>query len=585
MPELHSYQVDTNNELADYTQGEQYTTPLDTYLKTRAERGWEYGITQLGFHQLEINSMNQDQYYDPNSLEPIENKWIDSKEAKDKYGISVNSGQKITQMAAEKVAQLKARDQQREQIIARGSSDAWTQALGFGAEAATTFLDPINLGAAFVPIVGEARGLMLMERFGPTAGRLITGAVEGAVGNAALEPFTYNMATSLNYEYDAFDSFLNIAAGGIIGAGAHAIGGKIADVFGISEWSRRLETGNIPPETHHNMLRTTVSQLMEDQKIQVSPILRSTLDELHPNLNSISSIRMMKSAEASAGVFEDSFKAQDALLTYREDIQNLLSDAEKQIMDATSTKDIVEAQSKIGSKINNLTERLNAAQKELEAAPASARTTLSREMAAISEELKQNQGILDNLLETRKYVDTLKNDFEMQSKGLQPDQRANIDATQADPTLMLNIEKYKDQNYAGLDKLDFNAIKSETDKAILRKAILAAQDINNLDQVTPEQLMELATKQSTLEGKWYYDPKISEEIDKNLEASFKNYDDTDAKTSLDETMAQVQALQKAEVFSEADVEELAAHDEKISLSKSIGEAIKSAATCVIREMI
>jgi len=588
MPELHSYPVDSSNELADYQLGDKYETPLDTGLAAHLSRGFSVGPSSI-YNAFGVGLEDSAMFkgYEADGT-PIPNEWIDAKTAKSRYGISINSGQKISDLSAQRIAQFKAADEERNAKINRMSTDFGTQALGFGAEMLGSLLDPISIGASFIPFVGEARGLMLMERFGPTAGRLLIGGIEGALGNAILEPLTYSAAKTLNYEYDAFDSFMNIAAGGIIGAGFHAGFGKVADHFGFSAWSKHIEAGRIEPEIHHTALRTAVGQALQDQTIQVSPIIRLALDEAHPNMDAISAIKLIKSAESSAEVFQSQFRAEDALLNYRNDMVGLLSESEKNIFQATSTKDLLDAQLNLGKDINTLTAQLDEFQQLIEEVHPAQKPAMARQMEAVANELEQKRSLLEDLHGTRKLTDELIKDLRSREEALNPESRSNLnlqDLNIEDQNLMLNIEKYKDANLANLDKLDFNSIQSESDKVLLRRAVLAAQDLNNLDKVTSDQLIDMATKQGTLEGKWYYEPEISRQIEENVKAAPKNYDDVDAQKQLDDIMGTIDNLKRAEAVSESELEQLDLYDENIKKSESFGNALKSAANCVIKGFI
>lgn len=588
MPELPSYPGLPYDQLADYEQGDKYELDLGLGLEARFSRGLNVGPKAIidAFSTTAGNSALYRGYEDDGT--PIPNEWLDAKQAKDKYGISINSGQKISDLSAERVAQFKALDQQRNTTINRMSQDVLTQGLGLGAEMLGSFLDPISIGASFVPIVGEARGLMLMERFGPTVGRLIVGGIEGLVGNALVEPLTYGAAKTLNYEYDAFDSFMNIAAGGIIGAGFHAGFGKVADHFGFSAWSKHIEAGRIEPEIHHTALRTAVGQALQDQTIQVSPIIRLALDEAHPNMDAISAIKLIKSAESSAEVFQSQFRAEDALLNYRNDMVGLLSESEKNIFQATSTKDLLDAQLNLGKDINTLTAQLDEFQQLIEEVHPAQKPAIARQMEAVANELEQKKSLLEDLHGTRKLTDELVKDLKSREDALNPESRSSLnlqDLNVEDQNLMLNIEKYKDANLSNLDRLDFNSIQSESDKVLLRRAVLAAQDLNNLDKVTSDQLIDMATKQGTLEGKWYYEPEISRQIEENVKAAPKNYDDVDAQKQLDDIMGTIDSLKRAEAISESELEQLDFYDENIKKSESFGNALKSAANCVIKGFI
>lgn len=570
----HSYGTEVPyDSLTDFESRSEYDSPYSSVLEAAGQRGLKYGITQSGLDRGSVNQLNQD-FYDPDTLEPIENLWLSSEEAKEQYGISVNSGQKITRFAAEKISEFKKQDEYRNLILNNASKDFGTQASALGVEMVTNLLDPINLAASFIPIVSQARSTLWAERFGPTAARLFTGAIEGAAGNALLEPFTLDNAKALNYDYDEWDSFMNIAAGGIVGAGLHAGFGKVGDVFGISTWSRHVERGRIKPADHHTATRTALSQALQDQKVEVSPIIRSAIERDLPNLDAISAVRMIKSAKDSAAVFDEQFAIEEMLSTHYDEIASMMTDAERQVLDATSSKDILDAQVQLGSDINLLTRQLEEMQQELIDAPAFRRTSLAREMARISDELEDKQEIFQNFLETRKLTDELIQQLEKDIDELAPESRAGVQP--ADENFILNIERYKDKDLKNLDEVGFDKIKSEADKALLRKAVLMAQDLNQLDKVDQDGLIELATNQNSLSNKWYYAQDVVDQMDENLKNAPKEFNDVDAQKALDDIIAKMDPEELAEM------DEL---DEKISLATKFGKALQSAATCVIQGIV
>lgn len=585
MPDLHSYGIDQNNELSDFVQGEQFSTPMDTYLKTRFDRGMAYGTSALGLNMLEKNYLdNTDTMYDPDTLEPVQNHWLTGKEAKDKYGLLLHDNEKMSDFAAQKVAQLQEEDKQRNATIERASQDWFTQGLGFGAETVATLLDPINVGAAFIPIVGEAKALSLMQRFGPTVGRLMVGATEGAVGNAILEPFNYSFANSLHYDYDAYDSFLNIAAGGIVGAGLHAGIGKISDKLGISEWSKHLKEKIIDIEDHQNMIKTGVGQIVQDQNLNVAPIAQISIRNKFPNLDHLGGLKLIKSAEESADIFKHEFDKLEIIKSYRDDIEGLLTDAEKQVFNATSTTDIVEGQISLGKDILSLREQIDNIQNIInEGTNKEQLGFLSYKMASLSETLDEKQGIYDNLLETRKYIDELSQDLEKQIDTLEPEKRSKLEnLNPQDSNFILNSEKYKDANSKILDKLDFNSIKNEVDKNLLRQALIKAQDLSKLDSITPEQLLDIATKQHSQENKWFSDSELISKINEQHKEIPVQYTETEADQSL-KTVMESLTPEQLEVFkNDSEFKKL---DENISEANSMIDIFKQAAQCIIEETL
>jgi chorismate mutase len=145
-----------------------------------------------------------------------------------------------------------------------------------------SLVDPLNIAAAFVPVVGEAKyASMLAKAAGPMgrAGvRATVGAAEGAVGTAALEPFNYGLSQQLEDDYTAMNTIMNIGFGGVLGAGLHTGAGAIKEaVMGGYHPSAAPPVGRTseimtytPPEARNDMARTVLAQLLEDRKVDVN---------------------------------------------------------------------------------------------------------------------------------------------------------------------------------------------------------------------------------------------------------------------------------------------------------------------------
>ena len=122
--------------------------------------------------------------------------------------------------------------------MARGPKGSWNPlsggfyvgaaklAVGIG----TSFLDPINIGASFIPVFGQARFAAIAARTGFKTARAVRGGVEGAVGATLLEPIVYGSAQKIQADYDLVDSFMNIGFGTIIGSGLHVGAGALKDI-------------------------------------------------------------------------------------------------------------------------------------------------------------------------------------------------------------------------------------------------------------------------------------------------------------------------------------------------------------------
>ena len=132
----------------------------------------------------------------------------------------------------------KKEERERQSILERGPQGSWNPfssgfyvgasklAVGIGA----SFLDPINIGASFIPVFGQARFAALAARTTLPKARAIRGAVEGSFGAAVVEPIVYTSAKQIQADYGIVDSFMNIGFGTILGTGLHVGAGKLKDI-------------------------------------------------------------------------------------------------------------------------------------------------------------------------------------------------------------------------------------------------------------------------------------------------------------------------------------------------------------------
>ena len=160
-----------------------------------------------------------------------------------------------------------------------------------------SFLDPVNIGASFIPVVGQANFARLAARTGFTTARLTRGAAEGLAGAALLEPLVYGVAQSVQADYDITDSLLNLTFGTILGGGLHVGAGKLKDINTARNFKKRIREANTPdeqlnlykeyypadgpimkkleetsPETRRLLLEKSVGDLLTEQPVDVTPI-------------------------------------------------------------------------------------------------------------------------------------------------------------------------------------------------------------------------------------------------------------------------------------------------------------------------
>jgi hypothetical protein len=173
------------------------------------------------------------------------------------------------------LVQRKQVEQERASVVSRGPQN--TYGTFFLASLATNFADPINIGSAFIPVVGQTRFANMVARSGKNVARLQRGFIEGFVGNAAVEPIVYGVARSEQSDYDQYDAFFNIAAGGILGSSLHVGFGKIGDVIaektGKPNIYQRLAA--ISPENQQDLLRYSIGKTLRGEKVDTGDVINS----------------------------------------------------------------------------------------------------------------------------------------------------------------------------------------------------------------------------------------------------------------------------------------------------------------------
>jgi len=127
-----------------------------------------------------------------------------------------------------------------------------------------TALDPLNVAASFIPVVGQARFAAQIAKHGKGVARARKGLAEGAVGAAAVEPIVLSTAMlEQNEDYTYATAFMNIAFGSALGGGLHVVGGRFSDA---------LEKAN--PKTVRALQENAVSKTVQGQEIEQNLTVR-----------------------------------------------------------------------------------------------------------------------------------------------------------------------------------------------------------------------------------------------------------------------------------------------------------------------
>tara|TARA_R110000751_G_scaffold297138_2_gene406597 strand:- start:246 stop:1946 length:1701 start_codon:yes stop_codon:yes gene_type:complete len=133
----------------------------------------------------------------------------------------------------------------------------------FGVAIAGSFLDPLNVASAFIPVIGPARMAVMASKLGKSGSRAMAGVIDGAVGAAVVEPLVIGAAAAeQDKSYTMLDSFLNIAVGSALGGIMHVGFGKIGD---------RLN--KISPQTRELAGKTALGQSLGDTQVKLDNII------------------------------------------------------------------------------------------------------------------------------------------------------------------------------------------------------------------------------------------------------------------------------------------------------------------------
>ncbi|MEK9918068.1 MAG: hypothetical protein VW496_01630 [Pelagibacteraceae bacterium] len=184
----------------------------------------------------------------------------------------------ITDEAAAVLAERHDYRLRRDTIMSRAREGVGATAIMLGGGFIGSMFDPLAVGGAFVPgymmaraasqavntgrIAKAARQVETFRaaqqvKLGVTTSRLAEGAAIGATEAALFEPIIYGAAKHEQDDtYGAMDSFLNIAFGGLLGGGLHAVVGKVGDM------AKRAS-----PRTVHKAMEVAVAETVTTGKV------------------------------------------------------------------------------------------------------------------------------------------------------------------------------------------------------------------------------------------------------------------------------------------------------------------------------
>lgn len=174
----------------------------------------------------------------------------------------------------------------KENIESRGPQNFFARSSYFLKGIGATAVDPFNLAAAFVPVVGQASFLESVAARGLTKARFVKGIKEGFVGNVAIEPMNVLAAKAEQTEYSAYDSIRNIAFGTILSGGMHVGFGRIGDAYKSITGKENIYTklSNADPALREDMLKHAFTQMAQGKKISMKDFLDQTIIAQEDNI-------------------------------------------------------------------------------------------------------------------------------------------------------------------------------------------------------------------------------------------------------------------------------------------------------------
>jgi hypothetical protein len=252
--------------------------------QSKEEIGSAFGNRKIGYWEAQKANVANAWDYNPTSSlfrldEQIEayqssNVYLNRDELNKQYGdLGLFFEEDTREGVVDYLVQRKITERERESIIARGPKK--TYGTFFLANLATNFVDPINIGASFVPVVGQARFANMVAKSGKNVARLKKGFVEGLVGNTMVEPIVYGVAKSEQSDYDQYDAFFNIAVGGIFGSAFHVGIGRLGDFIAEKSGKPNIyqKLAAISPENQQALLKYSIGKTLRGEKVDTGDVI------------------------------------------------------------------------------------------------------------------------------------------------------------------------------------------------------------------------------------------------------------------------------------------------------------------------
>ena len=442
----------------------------------------------------------------------------------------------------------------RQLIRQRSPKGAGPELLKLGTALAVSVADPFNIVASFVPVVGPARYANMVKRATGTLGRAgvraRVGAIEGAVGNALIEPVVYRAANQEQADYTLADSLLAVAFGSVFGAGLHMGGGAIRDAISRGRpWRTAQPVGDTPtrvnswsPKERAEISRVALAQVLAGKPVDIEPTvaLRDAIADFEP----------ASVTDARARIIEK----------IRTEVQNSLETPGKIDMSAAGKKALESERINLKVKLNSAEKRISKAAQVSQKADGKnarrARQAAKQQITTENDKIKTRLNEIEEILTRSEGAAKAKADLKTLKSGRVP-------------------EKYEER--VALDTL--NLIDS-TRRNRLSEAVRGAVEKPNAYIIRAwDRVRESASRRSGDRPSATADPAAAERIRTQVDENARvSQDVAAAKEELDAELESLQEL--ADILEVDDVTaRLSDFDESIKLAESNKKALRAMAVC------
>jgi len=401
---------------------------LGTFEKSKEEIGTLYSQTRTTFldaaHANFMNSWNLNPFsstgraYDMIKAYQSSNTYLNKDDLNKKYAdLGLVFKEDTREGVVDYIVERKKIEHSRASILARGPQGRLAKGFFFLESLGTSFLDPINIGASFVPVVGQARFAAMVARSGKNIGRMKKGFREGLVGNAMVEPIVYGVAKAEQADYNAYDAFANIAIGGLIGSAAHVGFGRIGDFLAQKRGKPNIyqKLAAISPENQRQLLDYSVGRVLKGEPVNTGNVIvektsigdaqLNKLDDQIAEFNTLYKNSLENGDRTSAKIYLKNVrnlqKTQRDLFEAKRIENDRIKIQEQSNMTNRNAKPLTEAEKVIAEK--NLTEL------ELEAENIQQRTAFHQKQLGIKDEDLTLTGILEERTVIEEIDSSIKN--------------------------------------------------------------------------------------------------------------------------------------------------------------------------------